>query len=75
MSALFSASRYIVEDVMEYCFSNRTDDTPWVVVPVESFDAYYGNPYFSRKWLSKLPKNLIQRDTFIRGVSRIKVTI
>ncbi len=66
--------RYAVEDVLKYYFANLTDDTPWVVLLIESFDAYYGSTNFSRKWLCKLPKNLIQRETFIRGVSRITVT-
>ena len=66
--------RYAVEDVLKYYFANLTDDTPWVVLPVESFDAYYGNTNFSRKWLSKLPKEIITRE-YHRDVSRISANI
>ena len=62
--------RYAVEDVLRFYFANRTDDTPWVVLPVETFDAYYGNTNFSRKWLSKLPKEIVTRE-YHRDVSRI----
>ena len=65
--------RYAVEDVLKYYYANLTDDTPWVVLPVVNFDAYYGNTNFGRKWLSKLPKEIIQREIFNRGISRIKI--
>ena len=64
--------RYAVEEVLRYCFANRTDNSPWVMLPVENFDAYYGNTNFSRKWLSKLPKEIITRE-YHRDVSRIRI--
>ena len=64
--------RYAVEDVLKYYYANLDDETPWVVIPVVNFDAYYGNTNFGRKWLSKLPKEIIQREIFNRGVSRVK---
>ena len=64
--------RYAVEDVLKYYYANISEDTPWVVLPVESFDAYYGNTNFSRKWLSKLPKEIITRE-YHRDVSRIRI--
>ncbi len=64
--------RYAIEDVLKYYFANRTDASPWVVLPVENFDAYYGNTNFSRKWLSKLPKEIITRE-YHRDVSRIRI--
>ena len=65
--------RYAVEDVLKYYYANLTDDTPWVVLPVVNFDAYYGNTNFGRKWLSKLPKEIILREIFNRGISRNKI--
>ena len=56
--------------IRRYYFANRTNDTPWVMLPIESFDAYYGNTNFSRKWMSKLPKEIITRE-YHRDVSRI----
>ena len=64
--------RYAVEDVLKYYYANLTDGTPWVVLPVENFDAYYGNTNFSRKWLSKLPKEIVTRE-YHRDVSRIRI--
>lgn len=66
--------RYAVEDVLKYYYANRTDDTPWVVLPVENFDAYYGNTNFSRKWLSKLPKEIILRENQKCGSCRIIIS-
>ena len=66
--------RYAVEDVLKYYYASLTDSIPWVVLPVENFDAYYGNTNFSRKWLSKLPKEIITRE-YYRDVSKIKIII
>lgn len=49
------------------------DKIEWVVLPVVSFDAYFGGTTFSKKILSKLPKDIIIRDRTSYGVSRYKV--
>ena len=45
-----------------------------MVLPVVSFDAYFGGTTFSKKILSKLPKDIIIRDRTSYGVSRYKVS-
>ena len=42
--------------LIAYYKANKPDDSDWVVLPVASFDAYYGNTNFSRKYLSKIPE-------------------
>jgi hypothetical protein len=67
--------RHVIEDVLKYYYANLSEATLWVVLPVESFDAYYGNTNFSKKWLSKLPKEIILREKSNHGVSRIRVSL
>jgi hypothetical protein len=57
-------------EVIRFYLANRSDDTPWVVLPVQSFDAYYGSTAFSKKQLAALPKELIVRE-YRDGVCRI----
>lgn len=59
----------IVRDVAEYYFANRAE-SEWVVLPVSNFDCYYGDTSFSKKWLSKIPKEILQREVR-NGVCRI----
>ena len=39
---------------------------------LRNFDAFYGNTNFSRKWLSKMPKEIITRE-YHRDISRIRI--
>lgn len=64
----------VVCDVAAYCEANKKDTTDWVVLPVASFDCYYGNTNFSKKWLSKIPDTVLTREVS-NGVSRVKVNI
>ena len=52
----------VASEVVRFYLANRSDDTPWVVLPVQSFDAYYGSTAFSKKQLAALPKELIVRE-------------
>ncbi len=60
----------VAAEVVRFYLANRSDDTPWVVLPVQSFDAYYGSTAFSKKQLAALPKELIVRE-YRDGICRI----
>lgn len=55
---------------MQFYLATRSDDTPGVDLPVQSFEAYYGSTAFSKKQLAALPKELIVRE-YRDGVCRI----
>lgn len=59
--------------LIAYYKANKPDDSKWVVLPVASFDAYYGNTNFSRKYLSKIPEEILMRSEQMLGVSRFTV--
>ena len=60
----------VTAEVIRFYLANRSDDTPWVVLPVQSFDAYYGSTAFSKKQLAAIPKELIVRE-YRDGICRI----
>ncbi len=62
----------VVSDVICFCLANRQEDTEWVILPVGNFDAYYGNTYFSRKWLSKIPNTILERSPQKSGICRVR---
>ena len=64
----------VVCDVVAYCEANKPTDTAWVVLPIANFDCYYGNTNFSKKWLSKIPVEILSREVS-NGVSRVKLNI
>ena len=64
----------VVCDVIAYCEANKPTDTDWVVLPIANFDCYYGNTNFSKKWLSKIPADVLLREVS-NGVSRVKLNI
>ena len=63
-----------VSYLITYYLANIDDEIEWVVLPVVSLDAYFGGTTFSKKILSKLPKDIIIRDRTSYGVSRYKVS-
>lgn len=63
-----------VSYLVAYYLAHKPDDSDWVVLPVISFDAFFGGTTFSKKILSRLPKNIIIRDRTGYGVSRYKVS-
>jgi len=62
----------VVCDVVAYCEANKNDTTDWMVLPVASFDCYYGNTNFSKKWLSKMPDIVLTREVS-NGICSVKV--
>ena len=73
LSAVPDDLRDKVSYLIAYYLANIDDELEWVVLPVVSFDAYFGGTTFSKKILSKLPKDIIIRDRTSYGVSRYKV--
>lgn len=73
LSAVPDELRDKVSYLVAYYLANIDDEIEWVVLPVVSFDAYFGGTTFSKKILSRLPKNIIIRDRTGYGVSRYKV--
>lgn len=74
LSAVPDDLRDKVSYLVAYYLANIDDELEWVVLPVVSFDAYFGGTTFSKKILSKLPKDIIIRDQTSYGVSRYKVS-
>lgn len=64
----------VIIELLKYYFANKEDDCEWVVIPVANFDAYFGNMSFSKKWLGKLPEEIIKKQSRY-GVCKIKVNI
>lgn len=44
-----------------------------MVLPVASFDAYFGTTAFSKKWLTKIPAAFMERQNQHFGVCRYLV--
>ena len=64
----------VVSEVICFCIANKRDNNDWVHLPVANFDCYYGNTNFSKKWLSKIPDTILEREV-ASGVSRVKFKI
>ena len=64
----------VVSEVICFCIANKRYNNDWVHLPIANFDCYYGNTNFSKKWLSKIPDTIIEREV-ASGVSRVKLKI
>lgn len=58
--------------LIRYYLANRQDDCEWVVLPVANFDAYFGDTSFSKKYLPKIPAEILERSNAF-GISRYRV--
>ena len=65
----------VVEEVLRYYLANRREDTDWVVLPVASFDCFFGNTYFSRKYLRRIPDAILERSRQALGVCRVRLLL
>ena len=63
----------VLETLIAYYAANRSEDADWVVLPVASFDAYFGSTTFGQKYLRTNRPEIIQRDDFGFGVRRYRV--
>ena len=64
----------VVSDVICFCIANKQNNTDWVHLPVSNFDCYYKNTNFSKKWLSKIPDSILEREVS-SGVCRVRLKI
>jgi hypothetical protein len=51
-----------VFDLIRYYLAHKQEDTEWVVLPVTSFDMYYGGSYFSKRILNTIPETILIRQ-------------
>jgi len=65
----------VLSTLIAYYRANKPDDSNWVVLPVANFHAYFGNTSFSRKWLTKMPQEIIERQKQSFGVCRYRINI
>ena len=59
--------------LIAYYAANKPEDTDWVVLPVASFDAYFGTTSFGRKYLRLIPGEILERPDSGFGVCRYRV--
>lgn len=64
---------HMVQETARFYLANRQSDTPWVPLPVISFDAFFGSGTFSKKWLKPLGETIIERDATAYGLSRYRL--
>ena len=65
----------VIEEVVRFYLANQREDTDWVVLPVANFDCWYGNTNFGRKWLSRIPEQLMERSKDMMGVCRVRMKV
>ena len=65
------AAPYIC-DLIAYYHAHKEDDCDWVILPVTSFDMYYGGSYFSKRILSTIPEKILERQNHM-GTCRYRV--
>lgn len=62
-----------LSDLVAYYHVHRSEDTDWVVLPIASFDAYYGNTYFSKRILPIIPEDILIKEEHY-GISRFQLS-
>jgi len=65
----------VIHTLIAYYRANKPEDSDWVVLPVASFDAYFGSTNFSHKWLVKIPDAILTREKQSFGVCRYRVNL
>ena len=63
----------VVCTLIAYYAANKPEDTDWVILPVASFDAYFGTTSFGRKYLRLIPGEILERPDSGFGVCRYRV--
>ena len=66
-------SAAVVCTLIRYYLANRQDDCEWVILPVANFDTYFGDTSFSKKYLPKIPAEIVERSNAF-GISRYRIT-
>ena len=63
----------VVCTLIAYYAVNKPEDSDWVVLPVASFDAYFGTTSFGRKYLRLIPGEILERSDSGFGICRYRV--
>ena len=63
----------VVCTLIAYYAANKPEDSDWVVLPVASFDAYFGTTSFGRKYLRLIPGEILERPDSGFGICRYRV--
>lgn len=63
----------IVTTLVSYYFTNKPEDSDWVVLPVANFDAYFGTTSFGRKYLKQIPETILERSETGFGLCRYRL--
>lgn len=58
----------------KYYLANNPEDSDWVILPVDSFNAYFGTTSFDGKWLPMFPEEIIVRKDYA-GICRYRMFI
>ena len=64
----------MIPDLVAYYYANKPEDTDWVVLPVVSFNAYYGSTTFEKSVLSAIPESVMVKES-MHNVSRYRVVL
>lgn len=59
-------------DLIAYYRAHQQEDSEWVILPVTSFDMYYGGSYFSKRILSTIPETILKRQNHV-GTCRYRI--
>lgn len=62
----------VVRTLVAYYRANKTEESDWVILPVSSFDAYFGTG-FSKMWLNQISCEVVERQKQNFGVCRHKI--
>ena len=65
------AAHYVC-DLIAYYRAHQQEESDWVILPVTSFDMYYGGSYFSKRILSTIPETILERQNHV-GTCRYRV--
>ena len=65
----------VVRTLVAYYIANKPYDTEWCVLPVSNIEAYLHSNSLSRKYLPKLPNELIERKETQNGVCLYRVKV
>lgn len=63
----------VIPTLVAYYRVNKPEESDWVVLPVSSFDAYFGSTGFSKKWMTQISGEIIERQKQSFGVCRYRI--
>lgn len=62
----------VIVELAKFYIANKPEDSDWVILPVDNFNAYFGTTSFDRKWLPLFPEKIIVRENYA-GLCRFKM--